>query len=406
MGERPRHEVAEVFQRYLEAQPAGHAGAAWSWEQRAVVDRVLACRTARLGGHVDECDACGQRTISYNSCRNRHCPKCQGSAQALWLAARQGEVLPVPYAHVVFTLPQSLAPLALQNPRVVYDLLLRTAARTLQEIGANPRHLGARLGFFAILHTWGQTLVHHPHVHCVVPAGGLAEDGRTWRPCRPGFFLPVRVLSRLFRGKLLAEIRQAFQEGRLELHGRLAPYRSVAAFGRLLHEARRTEWVVYAKPPFEGPEHVLEYLARYTHRVAISNHRLVHVDDASVTFRFKDYRGRRARSLTLTLQEFARRFLLHVLPKGFVRIRYYGFLANGTRARLLSRCRDALGQPGVHAEAEAQGGQGDEFFRDLLPHGLRLCPHCKHGVLRRVQILRVQILERPPPYPRVCRVAA
>lgn len=401
MAERPRHEVAEVFRRYLDARQPGVAAAAWSWEQRSVVEAILACRTARLGGHVDACDACGQRTISYNSCRNRHCPKCQGSAQALWLAARQAEVLPVPYAHVVFTIPQCLAPLALQNQQVVYDLLLRTAARTLQEIAANPRHLGARLGFFAILHTWGQTLVHHPHVHCVVPAGGLADDGHTWRSCRPGFFLPVRVLSRLFRGKLLAELAEAFREGRIELHGRLADYRSSAAFGRLLNEARRTEWVVYAKPPFDGPEHVLEYLARYTHRVAISNHRLVHVDDATVTFRFKDYRSRRARTLTLSLEEFARRFLLHVLPKGFVRIRYYGFLANGGRARLLSRCRDALGSPEVAAEPEAERGEGDKVLLDLLPRGLRLCPHCKHGILR-----CVQILQRPPPPPRVRRAAA
>ena len=401
MAERPRHEVAEVFQRYLEARQPGAAAPAWSWAQRSVVDRILACRTARMGGHVDACDACGHRTISYNSCRNRHCPKCQGGAQAGWLAARQAEVLPVPYAHVVFTIPQGLAPLALQNPKVVYDLLLRTAARTLQEIAANPRHLGARLGFFTILHTWGQTLVHHPHVHCVVPAGGLAEDGRTWRPCRPGFFLPVRVLSRLFRGKLLAELAEAFREGRIELHGRLARYRSPAAFDRLLHEARRTEWVVFAKPPFDGPEHVLAYLARYTHRVAISNHRLVHVDDASVTLRFKDYRSRRARTLTLSLEEFARRFLLHVLPRGFVRIRYYGFLANAGRARLLSCCRDALAQPEVAAEPEYGGREADVTLLGLLPHAPRLCPHCQAGILR-----CVQVLERPPPSLRVRRAAA
>jgi hypothetical protein len=352
----------------------------------------MACRTARLGGHVDECDACGHRRISYNSCRNRHCPKCQGSAQAGWFEARQAEVLPVPYAHVVFTLPQALAPLALQNPRIVYDLLLRTTAQTLQQIALNPRHLGARLGFFAILHTWGQTLVHHPHVHCVVPAGGLADDGRTWRSCRPGFFLPVRVLSRLFRGKFVAELKEAFREGRLELHGRLARYRSLAAFQRLLNDACRTEWVVYAKPPFDGPEHVLAYLARYTHRVAISNHRLLGVDDEAVTFRFKDYRSRRARSLTLPLQEFARRFLLHVLPKRFVRIRYYGFLAHGSRTRLLASCRAALGQPQVAADPLAEHAEDGEIFLALLPNGLRPCPHCKQGVLR-----CVQVLERPPP---------
>ena len=401
MGERPRHEVAEVFQRCLDGGLTQQAASEWSWEQRAVIDQILACRTARLGGHVDECDACGHRRISYNSCRNRHCPKCQGSAQAGWLEARQAEVLPVPYAHVVFTLPQVLAPLALQNPGVVYDLLLRTVARTLQEIAHNPHHLGARLGFFAILHTWGQTLVHHPHVHCVVPAGGLADDGRTWKPCRPGFFLPVRVLSRVFRGKFVAELKEAFRHGTLELHGHLARYRTPVSFERLLDDACRTEWVVYAKPPFDGPEHVLAYLARYTHRVAISNHRLLHVDDQSVSFRFKDYRSRRSRSLTLPLQEFARRFLLHVLPKRFVRIRYYGFLANGSRARLLASCRDALGQPKAFDDSDAVHAQDGEMFLDLLPAGLRLCPNCKLGVLR-----CVQVLERPPPPRQSRRVAA
>jgi len=393
VAERPRHEVAEIFREYLRGQPAG-VWPSWSWEQRAVADRILACRTARLGGHVDACGECGYQQISYNSCRNRHCPKCQGSAQAAWLEARQTDVLPVPYSHVVFTLPQMLAPLALQNPKVVYDLLLRTSAHTLQEIAHNPKHLGARLGFFAILHTWGQTLIHHPHVHCVVPAGGLAEDG-SWHPCRPGFFLPVRVLSRLFRGKFVAGLRDAFGEGRIELHGILARYRGSAAFGRLLQEACRTEWVVYAKPPFEAPEHVLKYLASYTHRIAISNHRLLAVDDEAVAFRYKDYRSRRARSVSLSLGEFCRRFLLHVLPKGFVRIRYYGFLANAGRTRLLSRCRLALGQL-VHSPVEG-GSQGDEAmesFLDLLPQHTRLCARCGKAPLR-----CVEVLARPPPLP-------
>jgi hypothetical protein len=359
-----------------------------------VADRILACRTARLGGHVDACDACGHHEVSYNSCRNRHCPKCQGSAQTAWLEARQADVLAVPYAHVVFTVPQSLAPLALQNPKVVYGLLLRAVAHTLQEIAQNPKHLGARLGFFAILHTWGQTLVHHPHVHCVVPAGGLAEDG-TWRPCRPGFFLPVRVLSRLFRGKFVAGLRAAFQEGRLELHGKLARYRGSAALEGLLREACRTEWVVYAKPPFEDPQHVLEYLARYTHRIAISNHRLLRVDEESVTFRYKDYRSCRSRSLTLSLGQFTRRFLLHVLPKGFVRIRYYGFLANAGRVRLLSCCRRALGQlEETPVSSEADPDTDHNLLLDLLPHGLRLCPNCGRGPLR-----CVEVFARPPPTP-------
>ncbi len=405
MAERPRHEVAEIFERYQRhpaSEPQG-SGPPWSWEQRAVVERITACRTARLGGHIDACDACGHQRVSYNSCRNRHCPKCQGSAQVAWLEARQADVLPVPYAHVVFTIPQVLAPLALQNPSLVYDLLLRSSARTLQEIAQNPKHLGARLGFFAILHTWGQTLIHHPHVHCVVPAGGLSEDGRTWRACRPGFFLPVRVLSRLFRGKFMAGLHEAFRERRLELHGRLARYRSPSAFDRYLHEACRTEWVVYAKPPFDGPERVLEYLARYTHRIAISNHRLLHVDDEAVSLRYNDYRGRRSRSLTLPLGEFTRRFLLHVLPKGFVRIRHYGFLANGCRARLLACCRGALGQPqDTQLQRAPEPSKDNEPFLDLLPPGLRLCPHCGRGPMR-----CIEVLGRPPPsHQRSRRVAA
>ncbi|MEE8346715.1 MAG: IS91 family transposase [Dehalococcoidia bacterium] len=399
MAERPQHEVAEIFERYLNSQSEG-AGASWSWEQRAVTSRILACRTAKLGGHVDACDGCGYHEISYNSCRNRHCPKCQGSAQTAWLEARQADVLPVPYAHVVFTMPHSLAPLALQNKKVVYGLLMRTVAQTLQQIAQNPKHLGARLGFFAILHTWGQTLVHHPHVHCVVPAGGLTEQG-TWQPCRPGFFLPVRVLSRLLRGKFVAGLREAFQQGHLELHGKLARYRRSAAFEDFLHEACRTEWVVYAKPPFDGPERVLTYLARYTHRIAISNHRLLHVDGESVTFCYKDYRARRPRSLTLCLEEFTRRFLLHVLPKGFVRIRYYGFLAHAGRARLLSLCRRALGQPKEPIEPEPQGDEASERFLLLLPQRPRLCPRCGKSPLR-----CVEVFARPPPLSRWPHVAA
>jgi len=404
MSPRPRHELAEVFQKYREGLTHEGSVPAWSWEQRAVVEAITACRTARLGGHVDACDGCGYRRISYNSCRNRHCPKCQGSAQADWLKARQAEVLHVPYAHVVFTVPQILAPLALQNPRVVYGLLLRTVGRTLQDVALNPKHLGARIGFFAVLHTWGQTLVHHPHVHCVVPAGGLAEDGCTWRPCRPGFFLPVRVLSRLFRGKFIAGLWEAFQDGNLEFHGALARYRSRAAFARYLKEACRTEWVVYAKPPFDGPKHVLEYLARYTHRVAISNHRLLDVDDTSVRFRYQDYRSRRFRTLTLPIHEFTRRFLLHVVPKGFVRIRYSGLFANANRARLLDCSRQALGQPAVPQRPEPRSESESRDVDEVLIGpvlALHVCPGCGQGVLR-----CVQILGRPPPPTQGYRRAA
>jgi hypothetical protein len=382
---RPPHEVAEVFRNHLAARPRS-LRPRWSPQQARVVSRILACRTAALGGHIRECDGCRHREISYNSCRDRHCPKCQGSAQADWLQARQADVLPVPYAHVVFTLPATLAPLALAQPRVVYDLLLKTVASTLQDVARNPRHLGARLGFFAVLHTWGQTLVHHPHVHCVVPAGGLSDDGRAWHPCRPGFFLPVRVLSRLFRGRFLAGLHNAFDA---RLLGDLDPH----FFARLLDSARETEWVVYAKPPFDGPASVLAYLARYTHRVAISNARLLHVDERSVTFRYKDYRSRRARRLTLPLAEFVRRFLLHILPPGFMRIRYYGLLANGCRARLLALCRTALDRL---PDSSSPSTNGSTDFRDLvsdlLPPYLVLCPSCKHATMR-----CVQVLERPPP---------
>lgn len=399
MAERPPHEVAEIFDRYLSSQGQGvgpSGPSSWSWEQRRVVDRIGACRTARLGGHVYECDSCTQKQISYNSCRNRHCPKCQGGAQAAWLDARQADVLPVPYAHVVFTIPQSLAPLALQNPRLVYGLLLRTVAQTLQEIAHNPKHLGARLGFFAILHTWGQQLVHHPHVHCVVPAGGLADDG-TWRACRPGFFLPVRVLSRLFRGKFVAGLRALFAQNHFEFHGALTRYDSPAAFERLLAESMLTEWVVFAKPPLDDPAHVLKYLARYTHRIAISNHRILSITDESVTFRYKDYRSRRPRSLQLSLSEFTRRFLLHVLPKGFVRIRYYGLLASAGRVKLLARCRCALGQP---RQPVSEPSDTLESMPDVRPP--RLCPICRKGVL-----VCIEVLARPPPRtPRWSHVAA
>lgn len=298
----------------------------------------------------------------------------------------------MPYAHVVFTIPQALAPLALQNPRVVYDLLLRTSGRTLKDVALNPKHLGARIGFFAILHTWGQTLVHHPHVHCVVPAGGLSKDGRTWRPCRRGFFLPVRVLSRLFRGRFIAGLWDAFHDGRLEFHGILTHLRSPTAFARHLKAACGTEWVVYAKPPFNGPKQVLAYLARYTHRVAISNHRLLHVDDKAVRFRYKDYRGYRIRSIRLPLQEFARRFLLHVLPKGFVRIRYYGILANANRARLLASSREALGQDLASPSPASGSNEQVEGSAEITPEEMHLCPQCGKGVLR-----CIQMLGRPPP---------
>ena len=316
---------------------------------------IAACRTAALGGHVEECDRCGHQQIAYNSCRNRHCPKCQATAAAQWLEAREAELLPVEYFHVVFTLPAALGPIALQNPRVVYGLLFRAAAETLQQIAADPKHLGAEIGFLAVLHTWGQNLEHHPHVHCVVPGGGLSPDGSRWVACRPGFFLPVRVLSRVFRGKFLALLRAAFDQGKLSFHGKLGALADAGEFRRRLAASAQTEWVVYAKPPFGGPEQVLKYLARYTHRVAISNRRLVALEDGEVTFHWKDYaHGGGQKTMTLKAIEFIRRFLLHVLPSGFVRIRHYGFLANRVCREKLALCRALLG---VGNDARARRGR-------------------------------------------------
>jgi hypothetical protein len=275
---------------------------------------------------VERCGDCGHQRIAYNSCRNRNCPKCQGLARAQWLADRQTELLDVPYFHVVFTVPEAVATIAFQNQTAVYDILFRAASETLRTIAADPRHLGAEIGFLAVLHTWGQNLLHHPHVHCVVPGGGLAPDRSRWVSCRPGFFLPVRVLSRVFRGKFLQRLREAYDRGQLQFHGSLLEQGTSTGFAKLVAESYRTEWVVYAKPPFGGPEQVWKYLARYTHRVAISNTRLLHLENGQVTFRWKDYAaGSRVRTMTLSAAEFLRRFLLHVLPTGFVRIRHYGF---------------------------------------------------------------------------------
>jgi hypothetical protein len=339
---RPPFEVADIIRQYGTRFIETHR--AWLTAQHLRVLRGIAhCRTAALGGHLDRCAACGHRAISFNSCRNRHCPKCLTHARDQWLAEREREVLPVGYAHVVFTLPHALAGLALHNKRVVYDLLFHASAATLLEVARTPRHLGAALGFLSILHTWGQTLLHHPHVHCVVPAGGLSPDGTRWVHARPSFFLPVKVLGRVFRGKFIAGLRAAFRAGLLTMPRDLQRLNSEPTFAAWLRTLFRHEWVVYAKPPFGGPGHVLHYLARYTHRVAISNHRLVAVTDDQVTFRWKDYRhGSRVRLMTLSAEEFLRRFCLHVLPKGFVRIRFYGFLAPRCRTEALPRCRRVL----------------------------------------------------------------
>ena len=317
---------------------------AWlSSQHRRVLRALVQCRTAALGGHRDRCEQCAQPAFSYNSCRNRHCPKCLTAARNDWVAAREQELLPVGYVHVVFTMPEGLARLALVDKRVVYDLLFRAAAATLLQVAANPKRLGAAIGGLMVLHTWGQRLQHHPHVHCVVPAGGLSPDGARWIQARPTFFLPVPVLRQVYRGKLVAGLREAFAQRQLQFPGVLQPLATEAAFRAFLRSLYRQAWVVYAKPPFGSPAHVLHYLARYTHRVAISNHRLVAVTNDTVSFRWKDYRhGSQIRTLALDAGEFLRRFLLHVLPKGFVRIRYFGFLAPRCRTHDLAQCRQAL----------------------------------------------------------------
>jgi hypothetical protein len=342
-----RLEVADIFRHCGPAWRASRAGHV-SLGQLKVMSAIERCRTAALGGHVERCEACTHLRISYNSCRNRHCPKCQAAAAQEWLADRQTELLPVPYFHVVFTLPGPIADIAYQNKAVIYDLLLKTAAETLITIAADAKHLGARIGLTAVLHTWGSALTHHPHAHIIVPGGGFSLDGQHWIACRPGFFLSVRVLSRLFRRLFLERLTAAYEAGRLEFFADQAALAEPAAFKAWLAALRKLEWVVYAKRPFGGPDAVLAYLSRYTHRIAIANSRLVAFDGERVTFKWKDYRAKadaRYKLMTLDADEFIRRFLIHVLPDGFHRIRHYGLFANGGRAENLARARQLLNAP-------------------------------------------------------------
>src|SRR5947207_2353000 len=339
------------------------------WKHVKVLLAIARCRTAALGGHLDQCTRCGYRAISFNSCRNRHCPKCQTAARERWIAARQRELLPTRYVHVVFTLPSQLTPLVLQNKKVIYDLLFRASAETLLEVARDPRHLGAELGFFTVLHTWSQKLGLHPHVHCVIPAGGLSLDHTHWMKSRDRFFLPIHVLRRVFRGKFVAALRQALRNGQLNFHGGLSCLAQPKIFAAWLRPLFRKDWVVYAKPPFGGPQYVLQYLGRYTHRVAISNHRLVSFEHGQVTFRWRDSADHnRQKVMPLSLDEFLRRFLLHLLPKGFVRIRHFGFLANRRRAALLPRCFAALHATPPKNESETSTAPA--------PHPLWRCPKC------------------------------
>jgi len=392
---RPALEVADIFREF---------GPAWRQAQRGhlslgqlkVMSAIEQCRSAALGGHVLRCEGCGTDQIAYNSCRNRHCPKCQSTAAKRWLDARQADLLPLEYYHVVFTLPAPIADIAYQNKAVVYGLLFDVAAETLLRIAADPKHLGARIGATLVLHTWGSALTHHPHVHGIVPGGGLAPDGKSWIACRPGFFLSVRVLSRLFRRRFLEELRRVHQAGKLQFFGEHAALADARAFKAWLAPLRQCEWVVYAKRPFAGPQAVLAYLSRYTHRVAISNSRLIALDERGVTFRWKDYRIKdgakgktRRKTMTLGADEFMRRFLLHVLPAGFHRIRHYGLLANGSRKASLALARELLGDPAV-----AVAPVGGEDLGIQQP--TFVCWHCGRAMLVLQTFTRGQMIRAPP----------
>ncbi len=387
---RPLLEVADII------RAAGQAfierSARWLTAQhRKVLRHIESCRTAALGGHLDQCSRCGYRVISYNSCRDRHCPKCQAKARERWIRAREAELLPTSYAHIVFTLPRRLAPLALQNKRLIYNMLFRLSAQTLLEVARNPKRLGAEIGFFSVLHTWSQKLDHHPHVHCVAPAGGLSLDHKSWVHPRHRFFLPDKALGLVFRGKIREALEDAFAQGKLGFHGELQNLADPKVFHSFVRQLFRHEWVVHCKAPFGGPEHILRYLGRYTHRVAISNHRLVSLADGKVTFLWRDRaHGNRQLPMTLTAHEFLRRFLLHLLPKRFVRIRNFGFLANRKRAMLLPVCLRLLG-----CVREASYDQ-EQAATDGV-ESLGTCPKCGGPMIMIMLITPADVLLRSPP---------
>src|ERR1017187_7675636 len=386
----PPVEVADIIRA---AGAAFFDGSKWlTWFQVKVLTAILYCRTAALGGHVDACSRCGYQAISYNSCRNRHCPKCQANARDRWLDARCRDLLPVPYVHVVFTLPHQLAPLALQNKAEIYGLLFRASAETLLQVAADPKHLGAEIGFFSVLHTWNQQLLHHPHVHCVVPADGLSADHQRWISAPYGFFLPVKVLSRVFRGKFVAGLGELHADGKLGFHGDLAPLQAPPAFAAWLRPLFRSDWVVYSKRPFGGAEQALRYLGCYTHRVAISNHRLVALAEGRVTFRWRDSAHKnKKRLMTLSVEEFLRRFLLHVLPRGFVRIRHFGFFAHRRRAALLPLCRQLL----AVAVSTTPSGGSESISGAASP--LWRCPRCGGPMVLIERLTPTQARLRSPP---------
>ena len=387
---RPALEVADIFRRYGPGYRQRHR---LSRAQLRVMRAIEICRTATLGGHLERCDHCHHKRNSYNSCRNRHCPKCQNAARARWVQQRQGELLPIQYFHLVFTIPSELNDLALHNPTVVYKILLDASARTLQTIAADPKHLGARIGFFSILHTWGQNLLHHPHVHCIATGGGISLDGTRWIACRPGFFLPVRVLSHLFRRLLLESLEAAFSVGKLRFLGSTAGLQS--RFPQWLAELAELDWVVYAKPPFGGPQQAIDYLGRYTHRVAISNQRLLDLQQDAVSFAYQDYRSRdhhKIRRMTIEADEFIRRFLLHTLPPGFQRIRHYGLFSGRNKKRNLQTCRRLLA---IESDLLPSPGQVQQCLQGIMARST-LCPVCHIG-----QMVRIQTLPRVPDRPQL-----
>jgi hypothetical protein len=394
-------EVADIFRAFGPAYRELH-GSQMPLRQLRVMRAIEVCRTVELGGHIDQCDHCGQQRNSYNSCRNRHCPKCQSLAKERWLEARKKDLLPISYFHLVFTLPESLRPLALRNQKVIYNFLFQAASETLVQLAKDPKYLGAEIGFSALLHTWSQTLIHHPHLHCLVTAGGLSLEGKRWISSRPGFFIPVKVLSSLFRGKFLDALKKVYEAGKLKFPGKIEALQGAPAFQKFLTGLYQQAWVVYCKPPLKRAEQVIEYLGRYTHRVALSNDRLVNFEGSRVVLRWRDSAdGDKIKLLTLEALEFIRRFLLHVLPDRFVKIRHYGLLSNRGRKRKLLRCQKLLG---VSAKEEPEGSPR-ETWEDLLTRitgkDPRVCPFCGQGKMIRREILSaypIVMADRKLPY--------
>jgi len=387
-------EVADIFRVHGPAYRQAHE---MPVRHLRAMRAIETCRTAELGGHVEECDQCGRLRISYNSCRNRHCPKCQGLDKERWLEARKEDLLPTVYFHAVFTVPEGIKPVALRNQRVVYSILFRAVSEILGELTGDPKYLGAEVGFIAVLHTWSQTLIDHPHLHCIVTGGGLSRDGSRWISCKREFFLPVKVLSRLFRGKFLAYLKEANKKGRLVFPGKIASLREKGAFNALLRELYEQEWVVYCKPPFRSPDKVMDYLGRYTHRVAISNNRLVKLEEGKVSFLYRDRRDNdRVKLMTLDISEFIRRFLMHILPDGFMKIRHYGILSNRNRRGKLGLCKRLLGVDCVHEERERKTESWQDLLTKITGHDPRICPYCGKGKMVLKEVLNPSALPLAP----------